>query len=196
MDADPIFAGPYFAPRDLGCGIGECINQEPHGMCGPIGCNVKGAPAKDFGFIRNRRGLFRDYHVRTQFLSKRGIIHGALTCIVQMTPTRKVGEYVVWLDLQVQEDGHLTLQSARNVYAPPKSGRRFPKGPVNDKTMACIEHSLAGKTLYDPDYVDSSPCEPDEAECSNTPRNRFPKAVLEFEVSVSNNDALDWPTGD
>jgi hypothetical protein len=113
-----------------------------------------------------------------------------------MAPTRKIGKYVVWLDLRVHEDGHLSLQSARNVYAPPKSGRRIPKGQVNDKTTTCIELSLAGETLYDPDYEDSSPCKPDEVECSNTPRDHFPKAVLEFEVSVSNNDALDWPEGE
>jgi hypothetical protein len=109
-----------------------------------------------------------------------------------MAPTRKIGRYVVWLDFKVHEDGHLSLQSARNVEEP-EWGKQTPRGPVNEETQDCIKKSLVGATMYDPNYVDSSPCHPGEPDCSPTPRTRFPETILEFRVSVSNNDALEWP---
>jgi hypothetical protein len=179
--------------RGIACGIRECVNQAPGSLCGPIWCSEGKTQSKKFGFIRNRSTLFRNHRLRTQFLSKGWLVYDApVACIVRMAPTRKVGEYVVWVDFKVHEDGHLSLHSARNVDEV-RRGKQIPRGPVNDKTQECIRRSLVGATLYDPNYVDDSPCSSSEADCTPTPVTRFPETILEFNVLVSNNDALEWP---
>lgn len=179
------------------CRLGECLHPKPGSMCGPILCRSTG-PERHHGFIRTRRSPFRtDRNLRAQVLTMRSEVFGTMICALQMAErTPKVGGHLVWFDVQLHTDGHLSLHSARSRYETPKMVHADPKDPVDEKTRKCMEESLVGKTIYDPKYRDSDPCRPEETGCSSSPRITFPEAVLEFEVWVPNHDPLDWPEGE
>jgi hypothetical protein len=138
--------------------------------------------------IHSRGEFFADHELRTEFLAKDQIIADVAVCVVQMFPTRKIGKYEIWIDLQLHKDGHMTLSSSR-LMRPCQlwKSRGLPIGQAKTKATKCIQEALREKRLSDTrwnsvyEFVLGKPA---------PSRTHYPTTLLKFTILVDDNDAL------
>ena len=198
-DGAALRDGAPTTTSELRCGLGECLHQEPGSLCGSLMCRRGGTgPFRKYGFLHSRHSPFRqDTNLRVQFFNMKHEIMGPAICALEAaTRSQEAGGQNIWFDVRVSRDGNLSLYSALGKYIPPKTVYAAPTEPIDAEMRRCMEKSLVGKTLYDPDYVDEFPCSPRDRGCTTTPRTSFPETILQFEVWVPNRTPAEWREGE
>jgi hypothetical protein len=167
--------------QKLDCIMWDCNSRAPGSLCISIECRPKGTRTlfrDSYGGLHSDLARLReDRNLRIQFLTHQDLLHDAMMCMVRMRPTNDNVNRLVWFDIQLNTDGHLSLRSARRLdHIPGEEIDWASRGKPNRRLGLCLEKALAGKTIYNPRYVDAV-----------SPRTEFPSVVLNFHGSIAMN---------
>jgi len=167
--------------QKLDCLMSTCTVHAPGALCVGIDCRRKGTHGlyrDNYGDVdSDLAGLRGDRNLLAQFLTHQDLLHDAMMCMVRMRPTNDDVNRLVWFDIQLHTDGHLSLRSARRLdHILGDDIDWISRGRPNRRLGLCMEKALVGKTLYNPKYVDAV-----------SPRTEFPSVVLNFGGSIAKN---------